>query len=192
MKVFYLCNSLQCYKNAPHLCITRLLYDYLLIIDVLLRQQHFSIKLKCTSLMYNIYWWLFNVHVMSLYMCVRNTLSWCEHGGVQQSSLKPSASPWWQVRCFIPFLWFAVCSLPYPCRGNNSSAVWITVSGLMVGTAMMVAVMRPLPVAMVRVLSVSIVAVGSTVYLENDGPECDKETNTDATQKHQRCPLRLV
>lgn len=62
----------------------------------------------------------------------------------------------------------------------------------MVGTAMVVAVMRPLPVAMVRVVSVSIVAVGSTVYLENDGSECDKEANADATQKHQRCPLRLV
>lgn len=62
----------------------------------------------------------------------------------------------------------------------------------MVGTAVMVTLMMPLPVAMVRVATVAVVAVRSTVYLEDDGAECDKKADADTTQKHQRCPLRLV
>lgn len=52
--------------------------------------------------------------------------------------------------------------------------------------------MMPVPVAMVRVAVLSIVAVCSTVYLEDDGAECDKEANTHTAQKHQCCLLGLV
>lgn len=62
----------------------------------------------------------------------------------------------------------------------------------MVGTAVMVTPMMPVPVAMVRVVTVAIVAVCSTVYLEDDGTECDKKANGDTSQKHQRCLLGLV
>lgn len=55
---------------------------------------------------------------------------------------------------------------------------------------MMATVMMPVPVAMV--LAVAIVTVCSTVYLEDDGAECDKKANTDTAQKHQGCPLGLV
>lgn len=62
----------------------------------------------------------------------------------------------------------------------------------MVGTAVVATVMMPVPVAMVRVVTVTIVAVRSTVYLEDDGAECDKKADADTTQKYQRCPLGLV
>lgn len=62
----------------------------------------------------------------------------------------------------------------------------------MVGTAAMVTVMMPSPAAMVRVVTVAIVAVSSTVYLEDDGAECDEKAGADTAQKHQCCPLRLV
>ncbi len=139
--------------------------------------------------------WVMDLHMFVIYLscvCVCDTLSWCEHGGVQQSSLKASASPRRQVRRVIPVLWFAVPSRPGPFRGNNSSAVWIAVNGLMVGTAVMATVMMPVPVAMVRVATVAIVAVSSTVYLEDDGTECDKKADADTAQKHQCCPLGLV
>ena len=55
-----------------------------------------------------------------------------------------------------------------------------------------VTVMVPAPVAMVRVVTVSVVTVCSTVYLEDDGTECDEEAATHTTQKHQGRPLRLV
>ena len=62
----------------------------------------------------------------------------------------------------------------------------------MEGTAVRAVVMMPVPVAMVRVLAVAIVTVCSTVYLEDDGAECDEEANTHTAQKHQGCPLGLV
>lgn len=62
----------------------------------------------------------------------------------------------------------------------------------MEGTAVMATVMMPIPVAIVRMLTVAIVTVRSTVYLEDDGAECDKEADTDTAQKHQGSPLRLV
>ena len=132
--------------------------------------------------------------VMCLHMCVTDTLSWCKHGGVQQSSLEAPASPCRQVRRVIPLLWFAVPRRPGPSRGNNSSAVWITVDGLMDWTAVMATVVMPVPVAVVRVsvFTVAIAAVCSTVYLEDNGAERDKKADADTAQKHQRCPLGLV
>lgn len=62
----------------------------------------------------------------------------------------------------------------------------------MVTVMVMMMMMMPLLVAMVRVLAVAIVAICPTVYVEDDGTECDKKANADATQKHQRCPLGLV
>lgn len=62
----------------------------------------------------------------------------------------------------------------------------------MVGTAVMATLMMPVPVAMVRVVTVAVVAVCSTVYLEDDGAECDKKSDTDTAQKHQCCPLGLI
>lgn len=55
---------------------------------------------------------------------------------------------------------------------------------------MMVVVL--LPVATVGLVGVAIVTVGSTVYLEDYGAERDEKADADATQEHQRCPLRLV
>lgn len=43
-----------------------------------------------------------------------------------------------------------------------------------------------------QLVTVAIVAVSLAVYLEDDGTECDKKANTDATKKHQGCPLWLV
>ena len=45
----------------------------------------------------------------------------------------------------------------------------MTVAGLMVGTAALEMVMMSDPVAIVKVITVPIVAVCSTVYLEDDG-----------------------
>lgn len=53
----------------------------------------------------------------------------------------------------------------------------------MVGTVVMTTVMLPVPVAMVGVVSVAIVAVCSTVYLEDDGHQCDNETDTHTAKK---------
>lgn len=128
--------------------------------------------------------------VMSVF--VRDTLSWCEHGGMEQRSLKAPASPCRQVRRFIPVLWLAVPSRPCPSRGNHSCLVWVTVAGLMVGTVVLATAVRPTPVAMMEVVTVTVVTVCSTVYLEDDGAQCDKKTNTHATEKHQSCPLWLV
>lgn len=81
--------------------------------------------------------------------------------------------------------------------GNHSHALWVALCGLSVvravGTVvvMMVVMVLP-PVATVGLVAVAIVTVSSTVYLEDDGNECDDEANTDAAQEHQRCPLRLV
>lgn len=62
----------------------------------------------------------------------------------------------------------------------------------MVGTAVMAMVMKSVPWAMGKILSVAIVAVCSTVYLEDDGTQCNKKANTHASKKHQCCPLRLL
>lgn len=62
----------------------------------------------------------------------------------------------------------------------------------MEGTAVMATLRMPVPVAVVRVLTVAIVTVCPTVYLEDDGAECDKKANADTAQKHQGCPLGLV
>lgn len=122
---------------------------------------------------------------------VRGTLSWCKHGGVQQSSLKPPASSRREVWRLVPLLRLAVPSRPGP-WSHNSGTVGIVVTGLMVGTVVMATVMLPVPVAVVGFVSVAIVAVCSTVYLEDDGHQCDEETNTHTTEKHQCRLLRLV
>lgn len=50
----------------------------------------------------------------------------------------------------------------------------------------------PLLTLKLRVVTVAIVAVSPTVNLEDDGTECDKKADADATKKYQRCPLWLV
>lgn len=112
------------------------------------------------------------------------TLSGCEHGSVQQSSLEASASPCRQVGCFVPLLRLAVPSRTCSCRSNNTGAVWVTLNGLVEGAVLMAMLMLPAPVAMLGVLGVSIVAVCSAVYLEDDGAECDKKTNTHTAEKY--------
>ena len=52
--------------------------------------------------------------------------------------------------------------------------------------------LKSAPVAMVEVLTVAIVAVRSTVYLEHDGAQCDEKADAHTAQKHQRRPLWLV
>lgn len=82
--------------------------------------------------------------------------------------------------------------------GNHSRALLGALYGLSmvraVGTVvvvmMVVAVL--LPVAAVGLVAVAIVTVGSTVYLEDYGAECDDKADAHAAQEHQRCPLRLV
>lgn len=81
--------------------------------------------------------------------------------------------------------------------GNHSHALRVALYGLSVvravGTVvvMMVVMVLP-PVATVGLLAVAIVTVSSTVYLEDDGAECDDKANADAAQEHQCRPLRLV
>ena len=62
----------------------------------------------------------------------------------------------------------------------------------MVWTVVMATVMMPVPMAMVRLVTVAIVAVCSTMYLEDDGAECDKKAYTDTAQKHQCGSLGLI
>lgn len=81
--------------------------------------------------------------------------------------------------------------------GNHSHALGVALYGLSVVRAVgpvvvvMVVVVLP-PVAAVGLVAVAIVTVSSTVYLEDDGAECDDKANADAAQKNQRCPLGLV
>lgn len=57
---------------------------------------------------------------------------------------------------------------------------------------MMPTMLESVPWAMGKIVSVAIVAVCSTVYLEDDGAQCDKKANAHAAKKHKRCPLGLV
>lgn len=50
----------------------------------------------------------------------------------------------------------------------------------------------PAPVAVLRVVSVSVSAVGATVDLEDDGAQCDEQADAHTAQKHQGCALGLV
>lgn len=78
---------------------------------------------------------------------------------------------------------------------DKGTAVWVAGNGLMVGattTVVMVMVAMPLLMVKLQLVTVAIVAVSPAVYLEDDGTECDKKANTDATKKHQGCPLWLV
>lgn len=47
-------------------------------------------------------------------------------------------------------------------------------------------------VTVMKIIAVAIVAVGTTVYLEDDGAQRDKEAGTHTAEKHQGCSLRLV
>lgn len=123
---------------------------------------------------------------------LRDTLGRSEHGGVQQSSLKAPASPRRQVGRVIPVLRFAVPSGPGPPRHDHGGVVRVALDGLVVGTAVGATVVMPGPVAVVRLAAVAVVAVCSTVYLEDDGAERDEKADADAAKKHQRCPLGLV
>lgn len=49
--------------------------------------------------------------------------------------------------------------------------------------------LRPLLTVRLRLLAVAIVTVSPTVYLEDDGTECDKKAEADAAKEDQRCPL---
>lgn len=50
----------------------------------------------------------------------------------------------------------------------------------------------PLLAAKLRLVTVAIVTVSPTVYLEDDGTEGDKKADADSTKEHQSRPLRLV
>lgn len=62
----------------------------------------------------------------------------------------------------------------------------------MEGTAVMATVVMLVPAPVVVVLTVAVVTVCPTVYLEDDGAERDEKADTDAAQKHQSRPLGLV
>lgn len=124
-----------------------------------------------------------------------STLSRREHGGVEQSSLEASAPPRRQVAHLVPVLPFAVPCRLRPSGPDNSTALWSAADGPMVGAAATVVtpmVVMPLLTVKLRLVTVAIVTVSPTVYLEDDGTECDKKADADASKKYQSCPLWLV
>lgn len=126
-------------------------------------------------------------------LCVSGTFRWREHVGVKQSPLEAPAPLSRQVRQVVPVLGLVGSRGPGPSRGHDHSArgARVTVAGLTWGTDMLVTGLPDL-LAVLEVVGVAIVTVCSTVYLEDDGAQRDQETDADASEKHQSCPLRLV
>lgn len=131
--------------------------------------------------------------MLNVCFCVSGTFRRCEHVGVEQRSLEASASLCRQVCWVVPVLGLVGPRGPGPSGGHNHSSrgVRVTVAGLTWGTDALATGMPDL-LAMLKVVGVAIVTVCPTVYLEDDGAQCDQETDTDASEEHQSCPLRLV
>lgn len=121
----------------------------------------------------------------------RVTLRRREHGRVQQGPLEAPASSRGEVRGLVPLLRLAVASGPRTSRRRRRRRH--EGSAVLVGTAaMVVAVMLPVAMATTGLIRVAVVAVRSTVDLEDDGDQRDEEANAHAAQKHQGRSLRLV